>query len=118
MSTESANFSRRIVRHYDGEWPPRSGDDNAPDAADFSGLSPLPLAISDVVQEAVLKVAEEGVEAAAVTVVAMRAGSAAPPPQRLLHLAFDRPFGIVVLPAESDVPLFTAWQADAPTDPA
>ncbi|AGK76883.1 hypothetical protein SFUL_1919 [Streptomyces microflavus DSM 40593] len=88
------------------------------DAADFSGLSPEPLAISDVVQEAVLKVAEEGVEAAAVTVVAMRAGSAAPPPQRLLHLAFDRPFGIVVLPADSDVPLFTAWQADTPAVPA
>ncbi|MEW5536781.1 serpin family protein [Streptomyces cyaneofuscatus] len=88
------------------------------DAADFSGLSPLPLTISDVVQEAVLKVAEEGVEAAAVTVVAMRAGSAAPPPQRVLHLAFDRPFGIVVLPADTDVPLFAAWQADTPSGPA
>ncbi|MFD5983346.1 serpin family protein [Streptomyces cyaneofuscatus] len=88
------------------------------DAADFSGLSPLPLAISDVVQEAVLKVAEEGVEAAAVTVVAMRAGSAAPPPQRVLHLAFDRPFGIVVLPADGEVPLFTAWQADTPSGQA
>ncbi|MFD3970546.1 serpin family protein [Streptomyces cyaneofuscatus] len=87
------------------------------DAADFSGLSPLPLAVSDVVQEAVLKVAEEGVEAAAVTVVAMRAGSAAPPPQRVLHLAFDRPFGIVVLPAATDVPLFAAWQADIPSGP-
>ncbi|MFF0053328.1 serpin family protein [Streptomyces microflavus] len=86
------------------------------DAADFSGLSPEPLTISDVVQEAVLKVAEEGVEAAAVTVVAMRAAGAAPPPQRVLHLAFDRPFGIVVLPADSDVPLFTAWQADTPAD--
>ncbi|MEU1170471.1 serpin family protein [Streptomyces microflavus] len=86
------------------------------DAADFSGLSPEPLTISDVVQEAVLKVAEEGVEAAAVTVVAMRAAGAAPPPQRVLHLAFDRPFGIVVLPAHSDVPLFTAWQADTPAD--
>ncbi|MET8057886.1 serpin family protein [Streptomyces microflavus] len=87
-------------------------------AADFSGLSPEPLTISDVVQEAVLKVAEEGVEAAAVTVVAMRAAGAAPPPQRVLHLAFDRPFGIVVLPAHSDVPLFTAWQADTPADRA
>ncbi|MFE1330632.1 serpin family protein [Streptomyces microflavus] len=88
------------------------------DAADFSGLSPEPLTISDVVQEAVLKVAEEGVEAAAVTVVAMRAAGAARPPQRVLNLAFDRPFGIVVLPADSDVPLFTAWQADSPADRA
>lgn len=88
------------------------------DAADFSGLSPEPLTISDVVQEAVLKVAEEGVEAAAVTVVAMRAAGAARPPQRVLNLAFDRPFGIVVLPADSDVPLFTAWQADTPADRA
>ncbi|WSW87960.1 serine protease [Streptomyces anulatus] len=86
------------------------------DAADFSGLSPEPLAISDVVQEAVLKVAEEGVEAAAVTVVAMRAGSA-PRPQRVHHIAFDRPFGVVVLAGTEDTPLFTAWQAEAPADP-
>ncbi|WP_217225407.1 serpin family protein [Streptomyces anulatus] len=86
------------------------------DAADFSGLSREPLAISDVVQEAVLKIAEEGVEAAAVTVVAMRAGSA-PRPQRVHHIAFDRPFGVVVLAGTEDTPLFTAWQAEAPADP-
>ncbi|MEU3701333.1 serpin family protein [Streptomyces anulatus] len=86
------------------------------DAADFSGLSLEPLAISDVVQEAVLKIAEEGVEAAAVTVVAMRAGSA-PRPQRVHHIAFDRPFGVVVLAGTEDTPLFTAWQAEAPADP-
>ncbi|MFC9173397.1 serpin family protein [Streptomyces sp. NPDC057107] len=86
------------------------------DAADFSGLSPEPLALSAVVQEAVLKVAEEGVEAVAVTVVAARAAGAIAPPRRLLHLAFDRPFGIVVLPADGEVPLFTAWQADIPSD--
>ncbi|WP_406189888.1 serine protease [Streptomyces anulatus] len=86
------------------------------DAADFSGLSREPLAISEVVQEAVLKIAEEGVEAAAVTVVAMRAGSA-PRPQRVHHIAFDRPFGVVVLAGTEDTPLFTAWQAEAPADP-
>ncbi|MFE7334808.1 serpin family protein, partial [Streptomyces fimicarius] len=84
------------------------------DDADFSGLSPEPLTISDVVQEAVLKVAEEGVEAAAVTVVAMAPAGAAPRPQRVHHIAFDRPFGVVVLAGSEDVPLFTAWQADAP----
>ncbi|ALU93579.1 serine protease [Streptomyces globisporus C-1027] len=86
------------------------------DDADFSGLSPESLRVSDVIQEAVLKIAEEGVEAAAVTVVAAPAG-AAPRPQRLHHIAFDRPFGIVVLAGADDVPLFTAWQADAPADP-
>ncbi|MBK3530992.1 MULTISPECIES: serpin family protein [unclassified Streptomyces] len=86
------------------------------DDADFSGLSPEPLRVSDVIQEAVLKIAEEGVEAAAVTVVAAPAG-AAPRPQRVHHIAFDRPFGIVVLAGADDVPLFTAWQADTPAGP-
>ncbi|WP_432005094.1 serpin family protein [Streptomyces parvus] len=87
------------------------------DDADFSGLSPEPLLVSDVIQEAVLKIAEEGVEAAAVTVVAMAPAGAAPRPQRVRHIAFDRPFGIVVLAGADDVPLFTAWQADTPADP-
>ncbi|MFD4694608.1 serpin family protein [Streptomyces sp. NPDC058463] len=81
--------------------------------ADFSGLSSQPLHVSEVVQEAVLTIAEEGVEAAAVTVVAMRR-AAAPRPRVVRHLAFDRPFGIVVLDGSEDVPLFAGWQADAP----
>ncbi|WP_455680306.1 serpin family protein [Streptomyces parvus] len=87
------------------------------DDADFSGLSPEPLLVSDVIQEAVLKIAEEGVEAAAVTVVAMAPAGAAPRPQRVRHIAFDRPFGVVVLAGTDDVPLFTAWQADTPVVP-
>ncbi|MGW6589670.1 serpin family protein [Streptomyces globisporus] len=87
------------------------------DDADFSGLSPERLLVSDVIQEAVLKIAEEGVEAAAVTVVAMAPAGAAPRPQRVHHIAFDRPFGMVVLAGADDVPLFTAWQADAPAGP-
>ncbi|WP_307671364.1 serpin family protein [Streptomyces sp. V2I9] len=87
------------------------------DHADFTGLSPEPLRISDVIQEAVLKIAEEGVEAAAVTVVAMPRMGSAPRPERVEHIAFDRPFGIVVLAGADDVPLFTAWQADLPAGP-
>ncbi|MGW0789586.1 serpin family protein [Streptomyces sp. NPDC002911] len=83
-----------------------------PAAADFSGLSPVRLHISEVVQEAVVKIAEKGVEAAAVTVVAAR--SAAPRPRVVRHIAFDRPFGIVVLDGSSDVPLFAGCQADVP----
>ncbi|MFI2455631.1 serpin family protein [Streptomyces sp. NPDC019539] len=86
--------------------------------ADFSALSPEPLAISMVVQEAVLTIAELGVEAAAVTAVLARAGGA-PRPVRTLRLAYDRPFGIVVLDASGRLPLFAAWQSTAPAgDPA
>ncbi|MFJ8857090.1 serpin family protein [Streptomyces sp. NPDC102451] len=83
-----------------------------PAAADLSGLSPVCLHISEAVQEAVVKIAEKGVEAAAVTVVAARAAAARP--QVVRHLAFDRPFGVVVLDGSSDVPLFAGWQADIP----
>ncbi|MBM7053205.1 serpin family protein [Streptomyces durocortorensis] len=87
------------------------------DDADFSGLSPERLLVSDVIQEAVLKIAEEGVEAAAVTVVAMAPAGAAPLQQKVQHIAYDRPFGVVVLAGTDDVPLFTAWQADIPAGP-
>ncbi|MFJ4911506.1 serpin family protein [Streptomyces sp. NPDC088726] len=85
------------------------------EAADFGWLSPEPLRISQVVQEAVVKVAEAGVEAAAVTVVAAP-GGAAPVPRRVLRIAFDRPFGIVVLDGGGELPLFTGWQADTPME--
>ncbi|TDC66122.1 serpin family protein [Streptomyces hainanensis] len=81
--------------------------------ADFSALSPEPLSVGEVAQECVVALAEEGVRAAAVTVVPMAAG-AAPRPARVHELAFDRPFGVVVLDGEGSVPLFTAWQATAP----
>ncbi|MFI2782572.1 serpin family protein [Streptomyces sp. ALB3] len=83
-----------------------------PAEADFSGLAAVPTHLSEVVQEAVVKIAEKGVEAAAVTVVATR--SAAPRPHVAQHIAFDRPFGVVVLDGASDVPLFAGWQADMP----
>ncbi|MFD9868949.1 serpin family protein [Streptomyces niveus] len=86
------------------------------DHADFSALSPEPLKIEKVVQEAVVKVAELGVEAAAVTVIMMRAAGMARPP-RVVPIAFDRPFGVVVLDGTGEVPLFTAWQASAPRGP-
>lgn len=84
----------------------------SPDA-DFSGLSPEDLQISHVVQESVIKIAELGVEAAAVTVVLAQPGGA-PRPQKVVRIAFDRPFGVVVLDGTGEVPLFAAWQANAP----
>jgi hypothetical protein len=46
-------------------------------------------------------------------VVAVRAGSTHRP-RRVLRIAFDRPFGMVVLDGSGEVPLFTAWQPSAP----
>ncbi|MDI3389674.1 serpin family protein [Streptomyces sp. B-S-A8] len=86
-------------------------------SADFSGLSPEEIAVSQVVQETVVKVAEQGVEAAAATVVAMRGAGAHRPSEPTELIAYDRPFGIVVLDGSGTVPLFTAWQAQVPTDP-
>jgi serpin B len=81
--------------------------------ADFSRLSPEPLSVGGVVQECVLRVAERGVEAAAVTAVMYRMVGAYRP-KRVHTVRFDRPFGVVVLDGSGTVPLFTAWQASAP----
>ncbi|WP_306338042.1 serpin family protein [Streptomyces sp. KL118A] len=83
------------------------------DEADFSGMSPERLAISQVVQEAVVRIAELGVEAAAVTAVPMAPGGAYRP-RRTERIAFDRPFGLVVLDGAEEAPLFAAWQAGCP----
>ncbi len=83
--------------------------------ADFSGLSPADLYIAKVVQEAVVEVAEEGVEAAAVTQVTMTRSAAAPRHKVVERIAFDRPFGVVVLDASGEVPLFTGWRQSAPS---
>ncbi|SUP38955.1 Peptidase inhibitor [Streptomyces griseus] len=86
------------------------------EAADLGGLSPVPLALSQAVQESVVRVAEQGVEAAAVTALATRFG-APPPPERVEPLTFDRPFGFTVLDGAGMLPLFTAWQSGVPEDP-
>ncbi|MFJ8659182.1 serpin family protein [Streptomyces sp. NPDC093795] len=79
--------------------------------ADFSGLSPADLYIAKVVQEAVVEVAEEGVEAAAVTQVTMTRSAARPRREVVERIAFDRPFGVVVLAGTGEVPLFVGWRA-------
>ncbi|MFF0478561.1 serpin family protein [Streptomyces sp. NPDC004284] len=82
--------------------------------ADFSGISAVDLFIGGVAQSALVDVAEDGVEAAAVTQVAMIRGSA--PPRHTERIAFDRPFGIVVLDGEGELPLFAGWRSSAPFD--
>ncbi len=87
------------------------------DDADFSGLSPQGLKVDQVVQEAVVKVAEAGIEAAAATAVRMMYAGMVTSRPRVAEIAFDRPFGLVVLDSTGELPLFTAWQATAPRYP-
>ncbi|MFF3603073.1 serpin family protein [Streptomyces sp. NPDC002463] len=82
--------------------------------ADFSGISAADLFIGGVAQSAVVDVAEDGVEAAGVTQVAMTRSSA--DSRRTERIAFDRPFGVVVLDGAAELPLFVGWRSSAPLD--
>ncbi|MFD4316673.1 serpin family protein [Streptomyces sp. NPDC058548] len=82
--------------------------------ADFSGLSPAGLFVSKVLQEALVEVAEEGVEAAVVTQVTMTRSAAPARREVVERIAFDRPFGVVVLDASGELPLFAGWCRSAP----
>lgn len=75
--------------------------------ADFTamGTADGPLYIGDVIHRTVLKVNEEGTEAAAVTAVVMECG-AAMPPDDLVVLRFDRPFVCGIVDLENGAPLF------------
>ncbi|KAK2955463.1 putative Serine protease inhibitor 42Dd [Blattamonas nauphoetae] len=74
-------------------------------SAEFPRISREPVKIDQVIHKTVLKVTENGVEAAAVTFVAMSPGcpSSPQPPQRL---CFDRPFIVVLADKRHDLIFF------------
>ncbi|MFF9847692.1 serpin family protein [Streptomyces litmocidini] len=82
--------------------------------ADFSGISEADSYIGRVAQSAVVEVSEEGVEAAAVTQVTMTRGAVPPRHEVVGRVAFDRPFGVVVLDGAGELPLFIGWRSSAP----
>lgn len=75
-----------------------------PDRADLSALTDLPAFLSDAKQMARVKVDEEGVEAAAVTVLEMNTCALPLPPEEVCVMDLDRPFLFVI--RTQDVPLF------------
>lgn len=76
-----------------------------PDKSDLSNLTDIPAYLSKALQLARVKVDEEGVEAAAVSILMMDAGSAMPPEdQPICVMDLDRPFLFVV--RSQDLPLF------------
>ncbi len=78
--------------------------------AQFGGLGTTdngyPLYISLVRQKAVVKLDEEGTEAAAVTMVVMKECAAAMPQQTPIDVFFDEPFVYMIMDMESRTPLF------------
>ncbi|MBB4979751.1 serpin family protein [Streptomyces nymphaeiformis] len=84
--------------------------------AEFPGISAADLYIGRVAQSAVVDVAEDGVEAAGVTQVTMTRGAAPPRHKVVERIAFDRPFGVVVLDGAAELPLFVGWRSSAPLD--
>jgi serpin B len=80
------------------------------DNADFSGLSPRPLKVSFVVQDAQLKVTEKGTEASAASGAGLQPTAVqAPPP---LSVVVDRPFLFLVRDVSTGAVLFEAAVAD------
>lgn len=75
-----------------------------PDRADLSALTDLPAFLSDAKQLSRVKVDEEGVEAAAVTILGIARTSMPLPPQEVCVMDLDRPFLFII--RTEDVPLF------------
>lgn len=73
-------------------------------AADFSKISDMPVRVSYVKQDAVIKVDEKGTEAAAVTSIGIEATSLPPPPQ--FEFVADRPFYYFIKDNSTGVILF------------
>ena len=75
-----------------------------PDRADLSALTDLDAFLSDAKQLARVKVDEEGVEAAAVTMLHVRNFNLPPQPTEVCVMDLDRPFLFLI--RTQDVPLF------------
>lgn len=75
-----------------------------PDKSDLSALTGLDAFLSEVKQLARVKVDEQGVEAAAVTMMMMAGAGAPPEDPEICVMDLDRPFLFII--REKDVPLF------------
>ena len=84
--------------------------------ADFTGLgvtdNDIPLYISLVRQKAVVKLDEEGTEAAAVTMVVMNECASAETMKKPIDVFFDEPFLYMIMDMDSKTPLFMGIMDD------
>jgi serpin B len=86
-----------------------------PSTADFSGMGPRLLSLSDVVQKAMIAMQETGVEAAAATAVLVVDSSAPVTPPTPVPMIVNRPYVVAIVDTTGAV-LFLGHIAD-PTDP-
>ncbi len=87
----------------------KSLDVTAPfgDAADFSGISAVPLCIDEIIQKARMQVDENGTKAAAATIVAIRCLGIAPGMKpEPVEMKLDRPFFYAIADGESGAVCF------------
>ena len=84
--------------------------------ADFSAMGSCTdgngLYISMVRQKAVMKLNEEGTEAAAATMVVMAEGAALEGPEKTIDVFFDRPFLYMIVDLQEGAPLFMGIMDD------
>jgi serpin B len=76
------------------------------DFADFSGISDIPLCISEVTHKTFVEVNEEGTEAAAVTDIAMGFTSSGNPTPQVIDFIVNKPFLFAIYERSSGVILF------------
>ncbi|MEV0286207.1 serpin family protein [Kribbella sp. NPDC050820] len=75
----------------------------------FPGLSPFPLAVSQAKQAVMARFSATGFEAAAVTAMAMAAGSAPMPGGKALKVSLDQPFGFIAVHRPTGIPVVAGW---------
>ena len=75
----------------------------------FPGLSPVPLAVDQAKQAVMARFSATGFEAAAVTTMAMAAGSAPMPGGKALKVSLDQPFGFIAIHRPTGVPVVAGW---------
>ena len=74
--------------------------------ADFSGISSKPLCIDFVKQNTFLRLDEQGTEAAAVTVIGMKAMAMPPQREEIIPFHVNRPYLLMLQDEDTDVILF------------
>jgi len=75
-------------------------------AANFSGISDVPLFVSSVLQKTKLELDENGTKAAAATVIAMETNAAMPVEREIKEVTLDRPFAFMIYDSAEDQIVF------------